>query len=93
MGGSYYLSAILVDDLGNRSPVKVTAFSTPDNTVPAFGQGYPYMSFVGKANEYDNAVTAQVAVMATKTCRMYYAVLPAGAADRKSTRLNSSHWS
>lgn len=90
VGGSYYLSAILVDDLGNRSPVKVTAFSTPDNTVPAFGQGYPYMSFVGKANEYDNAVTAQVAVMATKTCRMYYAVLPAGAAAPTPDELRSA---
>lgn len=90
VGGSYYLSAILVDDQGNRSPVKVTAFSTPDNTVPAFGQGYPYMSFVGKANEYDNAVTAQVAVMATKTCRMYYAVLPAGAAAPSPDELRSA---
>lgn len=90
VGGSYYLSAVLVDDLGNRSPVKVIAFSTPDNTVPAFGQGYPYMSFVGKANEYDNAVTAQVAVMATKTCRMYYAVLPAGAAAPSPDELRSA---
>lgn len=90
VGGSYYLSAVLVDDLGNRSPVKVTAFSTPDNTVPAFGQGYPYMSFVGKANEYDNGVTAQVAVMATKTCRMYYAVLPAGAGAPSTDELRSA---
>lgn len=90
VGGSYYLSAILVDDLGNRSPVKVVSFSTPDNTVPAFGQGYPYMSFVGKANEYDNGVTAQAAVMATKTCRMYYAVLPAGAAAPTTDELRSA---
>lgn len=90
VGGSYYLSAILVDDLGNCSPVKVISFSTPDNTVPAFGQGYPYMSFVGRANEYDNGVTAQVAVMATKTCRMYYAVLPAGAAAPTADELRSA---
>lgn len=90
VGGSYYLSAVLVDDLGNRSPVKVVSFSTPDNTVPAFGQGYPYMSFVGKANEYDNGVTAQAAVMATKTCRMYYAVLPAGAAAPTTDELRSA---
>ncbi len=43
VGGSYYLSAILVDGQGVRSPVKVISFSTPDDTVPAFGQGYPYM--------------------------------------------------
>lgn len=90
VGGSYYLSAILVDDLGNCSPVKVISFSTPDNTVPAFGQGYPYMSFVGRANEYDNGVTAQVAVMATKTCRMYYAVLPAGAAAPTADEMRSA---
>lgn len=90
VGGSYYLSAMLVDDQGNRSPVKVVSFSTPDNTVPAFGQGYPYMSFIGKANEYETLVTAQVAVMATKTCRMYYAVLPAGAAAPTIDELRSA---
>ncbi len=90
VGGSYYLSAMLVDDQGNRSPVKVVSFATPDNTVPAFGQGYPYMSFVGKASEYDSKVTAQVAVMATKTCRMYYAVLPAGAAAPTMDELRSA---
>ena len=41
---------MLVDDQGNRSPVKVVAFTTPDNTVPAFGQGYPYMSRVTRSD-------------------------------------------
>ena len=79
VGGSYYLSAILVDGQGVHSPVKVISFSTPDNTVPAFGQGYPYMSFIGKESDYDAFITAQVTVMPTKDCRMYYAVLPTGA--------------
>ena len=79
VGGSYYLSAVLVDARNQRSPVKVISFSTPDNTVPAFGEGYPYMSFIGKADKKDEKITAQVAVMATKSCKMYYAVLPQGA--------------
>ncbi len=80
VGGAYYLSAVLVDDQGNRSPVKVISFTTPDNSVPAFGQGYPYMSFVGKESEFSAGITAQVAVLATKSCKMYYTVLDAGAA-------------
>ncbi|MGE4275710.1 MAG: S-layer homology domain-containing protein [Lawsonibacter sp.] len=70
-GGSYYLSAILVDARGNRSPVKVSSFSTPDNTVPAFASGYPYMSKI-------TSDSAQVTVMATKSCKLYYALLPKG---------------
>ena len=31
--GSYYVSAILVDNRGMRSPVKIDAFTTPDDTV------------------------------------------------------------
>lgn len=71
IGGSYYLTAILEDSRGDLSPIKVVAFTTPDNTVPAFAEGYPYMSYVGDTS-------AQVTAMATKTCKLYYAVLPAG---------------
>ena len=71
-GGSYYLSAVLVDDRGQRSPAKVIAFTTPDDSVPAFADGYPYMSLV-------TDTMAQVTVMPTKTCKLYYALLPAGA--------------
>lgn len=72
VGGSYYLSAVLVDNRGERSPVKVISFTTPDNSKPAFAQGYPYMSLV-------TDTLAQVTVMPTKSCKLYYAVLPAGA--------------
>lgn len=72
VGGSYYLSAVLVDVRNQRSPVKVISFSTPDNTVPAFGEGYPYMSKISKD-------VAQVTVMPTKSCKLYYALLPQGA--------------
>lgn len=70
--GSYYLSAILVDNRDQRSPLKVISFSTPDNTKPDFASGYPYMSKI-------TSTSGQVTVMPTKTCRLYYAVLPKGA--------------
>lgn len=69
--GSYYLSAVLVDARNQRSPVKVTAFTTPDNTVPNFATGYPEMTKITNT-------TAQVAVMPTKSCKLYYALLPKG---------------
>ncbi|WP_276852816.1 S-layer homology domain-containing protein [Clostridium phoceensis] len=70
--GSYYLSAVLVDARGDQSPLKVLSFTTQDNTVPGFADGYPYMSKVTN-------VSAQVTVMATKSCRLYWALLPKGA--------------
>ncbi len=71
MDGSYYLSAILVDNRQQYSPVKVTAFTTPDSSVPAFAKGYPTMSKITR----DSAL---VTVMSTKSCQLYYAVLPKG---------------
>lgn len=71
MDGSYYLSAILVDNRQQYSPVKVTAFTTPDSSVPAFAKGYPVMSKI----THDSAL---VTVMSTKSCQLYYAVLPKG---------------
>jgi len=75
-GGSYYLSAVLVDAHGKHSPVKVYSFSTPDDTVPAFSTGYPYMSLLTDKD-------AQVGVMTTKSCNLYYAVLSAGSVAPK----------
>lgn len=83
VGGSYYLSAVLVDGRGERSPVKVISFTTPDNTVPAFAQGYPYMSLVTNT-------MAQVTVMPTKTCKLYYAVLLRGAPAPTASELRSA---
>ena len=71
--GSYYLAAVLVDARGEQSPMKVISFSTPDDSVPDFADGYPYLSQITN-------ISAQVTVMATKTCRLYWAVLPDGAA-------------
>ena len=71
--GSYYISAILVDERGNRSPLKVISFRTPDDTVPALADDYPYMSKV-------TCDVAQVTAMANKNCTLYWVLLPAGAA-------------
>ena len=83
VAGSYYLSALLRDEQGRTSPVKVISFSTPDNTVPAFAQGYPYMSRITRD-------VAQVTVMPTKSCKMYYAVLPQGAQAPTINELKSA---
>ena len=69
--GSYYISAVLVDGRGNRSPLKVVSFTTPDNTVPAF-VGTPYMS-------KETCQVAQVTATANKNCQLYYALLTEGA--------------
>lgn len=75
--GSYYLSAIMVDSRGQHSPVKVTAFTTPDDTVPAFTTGYPVMSRI-------QSDSAQVTVMTNKNCQLYWAVLPKGSTAPKA---------
>jgi hypothetical protein len=69
--GSYYISAVLVDGRGQHSVVKVATFSTPDDTVPDFATGYPVMTKI-------ESERAQVTVMPTKSCQLYYAVLPKG---------------
>lgn len=71
--GSYYFSAMLVDAREQHSPVKAVSFSTPDDTAPNFAAGFPYLSQIGSDSAY-------VTVMTTKTCRLYYALLPKGAA-------------
>lgn len=82
-GGSYYLSAILVDARDQRSAVKVISFTTPDNTKPAFCTGYPKMSKVSRTDSV-------VAVMPTKDCKLYYALLPEGAAAPTEDELKTA---
>ena len=64
---------MLVDARGYHSPVNLDSFTTPDDTTPNFATGYPYMSLVTNTD-------AQVTVMTTKSCQLYYALLPKGAA-------------
>ena len=84
--GSYYLSAILVDDRGHTSPVKMTAFTTTDDSAPNFATGYP--EAVVYVSE-DNEQFIQAKVMATKTCRLYYALLPNNASAPSASDLRS----
>ena len=76
--GSYYISAILEDARGRRSPVKIAAFTTPDDSAPNFSNGYPQTPIL--TVDADNEQVAQVMVMATKNCQMYYVLLPKGSA-------------
>ena len=88
--GSYYISALLEDARGRRSPVKIAAFTTPDDSAPNFANGYPQTPIL--TVDADNEQVAQVMVMATKDCQMYYVLLPRGstaptAADFRSAAL------
>lgn len=88
--GSYYLTAVMVDSRGQHSALKVSAFTTPDNTVPAFANGYPVMSRIDKEAE-----SAQVTAMTNKDCVLYYALLPANSTaptpqDFKANSLNGN---
>lgn len=76
--GSYYISALLEDARGRRSPVKVAAFTTPDDTAPNFATGYPQAPII--TTDADNEQIAQIMVMPTKDCQMYYVLLPTGSA-------------
>ena len=70
--GTYFVSAMLVDAKGQRSPVYSESFETPDDTQPAFSsKEYPYMSSIMKDEPY-------ATVMANKNCDLYYVLLPQG---------------
>lgn len=81
-GGSYYVSAMLEDNRGTRSPVKVMAFATPDDTTPAFASGYPKAIL---SEDASGKIVLQAHVMANKDCRLYYALLPSGSTAPKAS--------
>lgn len=74
--GSYYVSALLTDNRGRHSQVKITAFTTPDDTTPNFAVGYPKAEAV---KDGEGKLVIQTQVMPTKDCRLYYALMPKGA--------------
>ena len=80
--GSYYVSTVFVDNRGVHSPVKVTAFTTPDGTTPAFSDG-PRMSRI-------TTEVAQVTGMPNKSCQLYYALLPKGATAPTAAELKAN---
>lgn len=69
--GTYYVSAVLVDARGHKSPVYSERFETPDNITPAFNPEYPRMLEVETEESW-------VTVMANKKCDLYYVLLPKG---------------
>lgn len=75
--GSYYVSALLTDNRGRHSQVKLAAFTTPDDSIPNFAPGYPKAEAV---KDGDGKLVIQTQVMPTKDCRLFYALLPKGAA-------------
>lgn len=84
--GSYYISAMLVDERGHTSPVKVFAFTTTDDSTPAFVTGYPQaVLYVSPEDEQ----VIQARVMANKTCRLYYALLPQSATAPSAADMRS----
>lgn len=82
-GGSYYLSAIMVDARGTRSPLKVISFSTPDDTVPNFTDNTPRMSLIW-------STWAQAEVKPTKDCKLYYALFSKGSVAPTPTDFRTS---
>ncbi len=82
-GGSYYLSAIMVDARGTRSPLKVISFATPDDTVPNFTDNTPRMSLIW-------STWAQAEVKPTKDCKLYYALFSKGSVAPTPTDFRTS---
>lgn len=82
-GGAYYLSAIMVDARGTRSPLKVISFATPDDTVPNFTDNTPRMSLIW-------STWAQAEVKPTKDCKLYYALFSKGSVAPTATDFRTS---
>lgn len=85
-GGTYYISATLVDAHGRRSHVKSQRIETPDGTVPAMAsRNYPSITDATPTRNEQNAgwdfselANLQATVMANKSCDLYYVLLASG---------------
>lgn len=97
-GGTYYISATLVDAHGRRSPVKSQRIVTPDGTVPAMaGKDYPSITDATPTRDDTNAgldfseiANLQATVMANKSCDLYYVLLAAGSTAPSTGELLSA---
>lgn len=97
-GGTYYISATLVDAHGRRSPVKSQRIITPDGTVPAMAsRDYPSITDATPTRDENNAdldfseiANLQATVMANKSCDLYYVLLAAGSTAPSSSELLSA---
>ncbi len=95
-GGTYYLSALLVDAHGRRSPVKAQKILTPDGSVPAMTAGFPTFADRTPTRNSQNAdmdfseiVDVQATVMASKSCDLYYVLLAKGSTQPQTSEFLS----
>lgn len=97
-GGTYYISATLVDAHGRRSQVKAQRITTPDGSVPAMAnKEYPYITDATPTRNDENAdldfseiANLQATVMANKSCDLYYVLLAAGSTAPSTNELLSA---
>lgn len=97
-GGTYYISAVLVDAHGRKSPVKSQRIVTPDGTVPDMAnKDYPSITDATPTRNDENAdldfseiANMQATVMANKSCDLYYVVLAAGSTAPSTNELLSA---
>ncbi|WP_305116438.1 S-layer homology domain-containing protein, partial [Acutalibacter muris] len=97
-GGTYYISATLVDAHGRRSHVKSQRITTPDGTVPAMAsRDYPSITDATPTRNEENAgwdfseiANLQATVMANKSCDLYYVLLAAGSTAPSTGELLSA---
>lgn len=97
-GGTYYISAVLVDAHERRSPVKAQRITTPDGTVPDMAnKDYPHITDATPTRNDENAdldfseiANMQATVMANKSCDLYYVVLAAGSTAPSTNELLSA---
>lgn len=95
-GGTYYVSALLVDAHGRRSPVKSQEIITPDDSTPAMAANFPTISDrtptrtnLNINQEYFELVDIEATVMATKSCDLYYVLLPGGSTQPQTSEFLS----
>lgn len=95
-GGTYYLSAMLVDAHGRYSPVKAQKILTPDGTVPAltgspqFTDRTPTRTDANAELPFGEIVDLQATVMANKTCDLYYVLLASGSTAPQTSEFLSA---
>lgn len=95
--GTYYLSALLQDAHGRRSPVKSQKFTTPNDSVPELSAEFPTFADRTPTRNEENAdldfaeiVDIQASVMANKSCDLYYVLLRAGSTQPTTAEFLSS---
>ncbi len=95
-GGTYYISALLVDAHGRRSPVKAQEILTPDDSTPAMAPQFPTLSDrtptrdnTNIDKDYFELVDIEATVMATKSCDLYYVLLPGGSTQPQTSEFLS----